>query len=91
MIINLTKNTFLELDTEWKQLRGGYNWYSFTLVNIYFENDKFTGGHEYVFTLLGFILRVRHNTAEFYRKEAEWMKEAKKCTKRTKKKKKKVV
>lgn len=72
MTINLTKNTFLELEAEWSQLRGGYNWYTFTLIEAYFENDKFTGGHEYVVCLLGFRLRVRHNTPEFYKKEAEW-------------------
>jgi len=72
MIINITPKLFLDLSTEWSQLFGKYNWYSFTLIEIYFENDEFTGGYEFVATLFGFRLRVRYNTDKYYIKEKEW-------------------
>jgi len=75
MIINITKKLFLDLSTEWSQLWGKYNWYTFTFVELYFENDSFTGGLEFVATLLGFRLRIRYNTDEFFIKEAQWREE----------------
>jgi hypothetical protein len=73
MIINITENFFIELATEWTQLRGGYNWYSFTPIHVYFENDAYTGGYEAEFTLLGFTIRGRYNTERFYSKYEEWL------------------
>jgi hypothetical protein len=75
MTINITKNFFVEISTEWTQIIGHWNWYSFTIINVYFENDVMTGGYEAVFTLLGFTLRFRYNTKEFYRKMDEWLRE----------------
>ncbi len=73
MIINITENFFIELSTEWTQLRGGYNWYSFTLIHAYFENDTMTGGYEAELTLLGFTIRARYNTEKFNSKIREWL------------------
>lgn len=75
MIINITPKLFLDLSTEWSQLFGKYNWYSFTLINIYFENDDMTLGYEFVFTLLGFTLRIRYNTDKALAQFEEWEKE----------------
>lgn len=72
MTINITENFFAETIFEWRQLRGGFNWYTFTLINIYFEKDDFTGGYECEFILLGLGLRFRYNTARFYEKMKEW-------------------
>lgn len=75
MIINITKKVFLDLSTEWTQLWGKYNWYSFTFIELYFENDNFTAGYEFVATLLGFRLRVRWNTDRSLKKFEEWEKD----------------
>ena len=72
MIINITPKLFLDLSTEWSQLFGKYNWYSFTPILIYFENDKWTGGVELEVTLLGFRLRARYNTDKALRQFEEW-------------------
>lgn len=61
MIINLTKNSFIEILCEWSQIIGKYNWYSFTLINIYCENETWTGGFEFEFIILGVGLRFRWN------------------------------
>jgi len=55
------KNWVFEFKNEWKQLRGGFNWYTFTPIYIYFENDKYTGGVEFSFTLLGLGFYIRYN------------------------------
>jgi hypothetical protein len=73
MIINITENFFIELNTEWKQIWGNWNWYTFTLINIYFENGKYTGGYEAEITLLGFTIWCRYNTEEFNSKMREWL------------------
>jgi len=75
MIINITPKLFLDLSTEWSQLFGEYNWYSFTLINIYFESDDMTEGYEFVATLIGFTLRVRYNTDEALKQFAKWDKD----------------
>ncbi len=75
MIINITPKLFLDLSTEWKQLTGKYNWYSFTLLHIYFEGDKMIDGYEFLVTLLGFTLRIRYNTDEGMRQFEEWEEE----------------
>ena len=75
MIINITKKLFLDLSTEWTQLFGEYNWYSCTLINIYFESDDMTHGYEFVATLLGFTLRVRYNTNKAMAQFEEWEQE----------------
>ena len=77
MIINITKKLFLDLSTEWTQLFGKYNWYSCTLINIYFESDDMTLGYEFVATLLGFTLRVRYDTDKAMAQFDEWEKESK--------------
>jgi hypothetical protein len=75
MIINITKKLFLDLSTEWSQLGGDFNWYAFTFIELYFENDKWTGGYEFVATFLGFRLRARYNTDEGLKKMKEWEEE----------------
>ena len=72
MIINITPKLFLDLSTEWSQLFGKYNWYCCTFIEIYFENDKWTGGYEFIVTFLGFKLRVRYNTDKALRQFEEW-------------------
>ena len=73
MIINITEKLFLNLTSEWEQLFGKYNWYTFTFLELYFENDEFTGGLEFVATFLGFRLRARYNTDKYFEKEKEWL------------------
>lgn len=77
MIININKKLFLDLSTEWKQLFGKYNWYSCTLINIYFEKDSMCDGYEFVATFIGFTLRVRYNTDKALAQFDEWEKESK--------------
>ncbi|MCF7843892.1 hypothetical protein K9M47_03265 [Candidatus Gracilibacteria bacterium] len=58
--------TYITLRNEWKQLsrKVKWNWYSFTFINIYFENSKMTGGFEAEITILGLGLFFRHNYDE---------------------------
>lgn len=71
MTINITKKIFIEIDCELKQLKGGYNWYTLTIINLYFEKDGW-GGYEAWFTLLGFTLMVRYNTDKALKQFDEW-------------------
>lgn len=59
--INFTKDFFISSYNDWSQLFGKFNWYTFTLINIYFENDKWTGGINFEFIILGLGFRVRYN------------------------------
>lgn len=55
------ENWVLSIINEWKQLKGKYNWYSFTFINLYFEDEPYTGGVELHFTLLGLGFIIRYN------------------------------
>lgn len=74
MIINLTKNSFIEIICEWSQIIGNYNWYSFTFFHLYFEDEVWTGGFEAELIILGVGLRFRWNynpkILEKYEKES---------------------
>jgi hypothetical protein len=52
---------------DWKQLRGKWNWYTFTFIQIEFENDVWTHGVECYFVLLGIGVRIRYNKSTFDR------------------------
>lgn len=56
-----TDNLFVELRTEWTQLFGEYNWYTFTFIKVEIENDKWTGGASLDIALLGFSAYFRWN------------------------------
>jgi hypothetical protein len=60
---------------EWKQLWGKYNWYSFTLVNINYEKQDFTHGHEFTFIVLGLGFWLRINNPTFDEWTDEMMKD----------------
>lgn len=64
------KHWVIEFRNEWKQLFGEWNWYSFTLVYIYFE--KSYHGYEFWFTLLGLGFYLRYNTDKSFEQFAEW-------------------
>ncbi len=53
------KNLFASFIWEWGQLRRGFNWRTFHLVMIEFEDDRMTGGIEATAILLGVGVRVR--------------------------------
>jgi hypothetical protein len=57
-----TKHWLVEGTNQWKQLRGGFNWYTFTPIQIEFEKENMAYGYEFIFILLGFGFRVRYNT-----------------------------
>lgn len=59
--INFTENFFIDTHNDWRQLWGKWNWISFTLIEIYAENDKWTGGLVFQMTLLGLGFRLRWN------------------------------
>lgn len=70
-----TKHWVIEIQNEWEQLWGKYNWYTFTLLNIYFENDAMTGGYEFSFWVLGLGIRVHYNTNKSLELFKKWEKE----------------
>ena len=72
----MDKNKWLlTFENEYKQLIGGWNWYSFTFINIYFENDRWTHGYEFIFMVLGLGFRFRYNTDKALELFDKWDKE----------------
>lgn len=65
----------IEPINEWKQLRGGYNWYSFTPIHIMFEKENLAHGYEFWFTLLGLGFIIRYNTDKSLEQFEKWDKE----------------
>ena len=59
--LHLSKNSFVHAINDWKQLWGKYNWYTFHFINIYLEDDVWTGGFEFEFVVLGLGFRFRCN------------------------------
>lgn len=59
--INFTDNLFCTFKTDFMQLKGKWNWYSFTFINFEIENDKWTGGFEVMASLLGIHFFGRWN------------------------------
>lgn len=60
----LTKNTFAHFENDWGQLFGKYNWKTYRIAEIYYEDDVMLGGKEFIFVLLGFGFRIRHNNPD---------------------------
>lgn len=56
------KRFIFESINEWKQLKGGFNWYTLTIINIEIENDYMHRAYEFLFILLGLGFRIRYNT-----------------------------
>lgn len=60
-------NTFIHATNDWAQFyclltgKTKYNWYTFDIVKVYFENDIICPGFEVEIALLGIGLRFRHN------------------------------
>lgn len=77
--MNLTKNKELlfEFQTDWKQLKGKWNWYSFTFLEFRVEHEKWLKAYDIQITLLGFGLYVRFNyDVDFLNKKlSEWKSE----------------
>jgi hypothetical protein len=75
LIINVNKKCFFTIFTEWDQLFGKHNWYSFTPIHIFYENDKMVFGHFFQITLLGFGISFRYNTDKAFLDELLSLKE----------------
>jgi len=67
--INFTEDFFMHFINEWSQLKGKWNWFSFTLIQIYFENEVMTGGYEFMFIILGLGFRIRYNYSNEWHKK----------------------
>jgi hypothetical protein len=61
LYIHFTKKCFLTFLNDWEQISGKWNWIEFNIIQLYFENDTWTGGYEFVFQLLGLGFRIRYN------------------------------
>lgn len=59
--ITFTEDFFITIINEWSQFSLKYNWYTFTPVQISFENDIMTGGLEFTVIILGLGFMVRYN------------------------------
>lgn len=70
-----TKHWLIEGRNEWRQLWGKYNWYSFTLIYIYFEREHVAHGYEFWFMFLGLGFIIRYNTNKSLEQFEEWQKE----------------
>lgn len=75
--LNFGESAFIHTINDWEQVFGKWNWYTFTLIKIEFENDtNFAQGIEFEFVLLGLGFRFRYNKPEFLKKCEEWDKKA---------------
>jgi hypothetical protein len=58
------RGVFLEWIEQWSQLRPGYNWRTFQIIQIEVEDDRSMGGAEATVVLLGLGFRIRVNYAK---------------------------
>jgi len=72
---NKEKKWGISFYNEYGQLLEKCNWYTFTVLNVEFENDKMTGGYELKVCLLGFAFIIRYNTDKAFRLFKKWEKE----------------
>lgn len=70
-----SKHWLIEGINEWKQLFGGYNWYTMTLIHIYFEKENMAHGYEFQVILLGLGFRIHYNTDRSLELFDEWANE----------------
>ncbi len=76
-----TKHCLAEGINQWLQLKGGYNWYTFTLIQIEFEKENMAYGYEFIFIVLGLGFRVRYNTDKALEQFDEWTRDAEELNK----------
>lgn len=63
-ITGFAGNWLFEFIQEYTQFLEDYNWYTFHLAQIEFENDEIMGGYEVTVILFGLGFRVRWNHTE---------------------------
>ena len=74
-----TKHWIVESINQWEQLKGGFNWYTMTFIQIEFEKELMAYGYEFIFIILGLGFRVRYNTDKSLEQFEEWNDEAQKA------------
>ena len=74
-----TKHWLVEGINQWEQLKGGFNWYTMTFIQIEFEKELMAYGYEFIFIILGLGFRVRYNTDKSLEQFEEWNDEAQKA------------
>jgi hypothetical protein len=52
------KNVMFDFSCDWSNLWSKYNWYTFRLINIEMEWDRYCGSLEFMTAFLGFGLRI---------------------------------
>lgn len=60
-MLHIGDNAFAHLENDWPQIWGKYNWKTYRLAHIYYEDDVWLGGKELVFVLFGIGFRFRYN------------------------------
>ncbi len=58
------KDSFAHFENDWPQIWGRYNWKTYRVADIYYEDDVMLGGHEFRFVLFGFGIRIRVNNPD---------------------------
>lgn len=62
ILFHFGENTFAYIENDWRQLfRSGFNWKTYRVADIYYENDVMLGGKEFRFVVLGLGFCIRHN------------------------------
>lgn len=64
LMVNFGENAFLYFENDWRQLFGDYNWQTYRLADIYYENDEMLGGHVFQFVLFGLGFHFRKNNPD---------------------------
>ena len=67
-----TKHWIGEGINQWKQLFGGFNWYTWTFFQLEVEKENMAYGYEFIFIFIGLGFRIRYNTEKSLEQFEEW-------------------
>jgi hypothetical protein len=66
-----TKGFFFSFTNQWNQLRPGFNWRTFTLLQIEVEEESFTGRVSASFALLGLVAEIQYVYDDTFNREMQ--------------------
>ena len=74
-----TKHWIVGGINQWEQLKGGFNWYTMTFIQIKLEKELMAYGYEFIFIILGLGFIVRYNTDKSLEQFEKWNDETQKA------------
>jgi hypothetical protein len=70
------KEIIIELINDWYSLSEKCNWYSFNIINIYIEHEKWLKAYwfQFVFMGIGIYIRINYDVKFLDKKIKDWEK-----------------